>query len=53
MKVVYMSGYTGQSIGCAETFSPNARFLPKPFTREELEEKLREAFERDPVMPRN
>jgi CheY-like chemotaxis protein len=47
MKVVYMSGYTGQAIGCAEAFSPNTFFLPKPFTREVLGEKLREALGRE------
>ncbi|HZR55799.1 MAG TPA: PAS domain S-box protein [Terriglobales bacterium] len=44
MKVVYMSGYTGQSIGNAESFAPDAHFLPKPFTREALGEKLQEAL---------
>ncbi|MCU1299218.1 MAG: hypothetical protein JWO91_3496 [Acidobacteriaceae bacterium] len=44
MRVVYMSGYTGQSIGCSESFAPDAHFLPKPFTREALGEKLREAL---------
>jgi CheY-like chemotaxis protein len=43
-RVVYMSGYTGQSIGCAESFAPNEHFLAKPFTREALGEKLREAL---------
>jgi two-component system cell cycle sensor histidine kinase/response regulator CckA len=49
MRVVYMSGYAGQSIGCAEVFSPNTLFLSKPFTREELGAKLREALGRELV----
>jgi len=45
MKVVYMSGYTGQTIGGQTFLSPGAFFLQKPFTRENLAQKIREALE--------
>jgi two-component system, cell cycle sensor histidine kinase and response regulator CckA len=43
---VYMSGYTGQGIGAQESFEPGSHFLPKPFTRETLTRKVREALDR-------
>ena len=43
-RIVYMSGYTGQSIGRRETFSPNTLFIMKPFTRDDLDRKIREAL---------
>lgn len=50
MKVVYMSGYTGQTIGGQALLNPGAFFLQKPFTRENLARKIREALElRDSV----
>jgi two-component system cell cycle sensor histidine kinase/response regulator CckA len=45
MKVVYMSGYTGQTIGGQTVLNPGAFFLQKPFTRESLAQKIREALE--------
>jgi PAS domain S-box-containing protein len=45
MKIVYMSGYTGQTIGGQTFLSPGAFFLQKPFTRENLAQKIREALE--------
>ena len=45
MKVVYMSGYTGQSIGVQAVFQPGAIFLQKPFTREVLARKVGNAFQ--------
>jgi two-component system cell cycle sensor histidine kinase/response regulator CckA len=45
MKVVYMSGYTGQTIGGQAVLNPGAFFLQKPFTRENLARKIREALE--------
>ena|SRR5579863_14509 len=44
LKVVYMSGYTGQAVGRSAAFSPDAFFLMKPFTREDLERKIRDAL---------
>ena len=44
IKVVYMSGYTGQSVGRSEVFSPNTPFLLKPFSRADLGKKLSAAL---------
>jgi two-component system cell cycle sensor histidine kinase/response regulator CckA len=44
MKVVLMSGYTGQSIGEKEYLERGSFFLQKPFTRESLAHKIREAM---------
>ncbi len=33
MRVVYMSGYTGQGVGTQGPIDPGSDFLPKPFTR--------------------
>ena len=51
-KIVYMSGYTGQSVGRAETFSPNTLFIMKPFTRDDLVGKIQEALQVDCHVPR-
>jgi DNA-binding NtrC family response regulator len=45
LKVVYMSGYAGQSIGENEIFGKNAHYLQKPFSRENLAQKVRDALE--------
>jgi PAS domain S-box-containing protein len=45
LKVVYMSGYTGQTYGGQGVLTPGTLFLQKPFTRESLARKVREAFE--------
>jgi PAS domain S-box-containing protein len=45
MKVVYMSGYTGQSVGGNDAVNPGAFFIQKPFTRENLAQKIRQALE--------
>jgi CheY-like chemotaxis protein len=45
MKVVYMSGYTGQTIDARGSLDPGSIFLQKPFTREELARKVREGLE--------
>ena len=42
MKVIYVSGYTDNTIVHHGVFDTDASFLPKPFSRESLENKLRE-----------
>jgi PAS domain S-box-containing protein len=46
IKLVYMSGYTGQAIGAQVPIEPGSVFLPKPFTRVSLTRKIREALDR-------
>lgn len=46
IRLVYMSGYTGQAVGSLESFEPGSHFLSKPFTRETLTRKVREALDR-------
>jgi len=46
IRVVYMSGYTGQAVGAQGPVEPGSDFLPKPFTREILTRKIREALDR-------
>ncbi|MBZ5696521.1 MAG: PAS domain S-box protein [Acidobacteriia bacterium] len=46
IRVVYMSGYTGQAVGAQGPVEPGSDFLPKPFTREALTRKIREALDR-------
>jgi FixJ family two-component response regulator len=45
LKVIYMSGYTGQGIGNRGADCPTGSFLAKPFTREHLARKVRAALE--------
>jgi two-component system cell cycle sensor histidine kinase/response regulator CckA len=45
LKVVYMSGYAGQTIGENDIFGKNAYYLQKPFSRETLAQKVRDALE--------
>jgi CheY-like chemotaxis protein len=46
IRVVYMSGYTGQVAGTQGPIDPGSDFLPKPFTRAVLARKIREALDR-------
>jgi len=43
LKVVYMSGYTGQAVGQA-LLDPGSIFLQKPFTSGNLARKVREGL---------
>ena len=45
LKVVYMSGYTGQGIGDHGTFAAGTHFVQKPFTRDGLARKVRDALD--------
>lgn len=45
MKIVYMSGYTGQTVGSQGPIESGSFFLAKPFTREALIRKIREALD--------
>jgi len=45
LKVIYMSGYTGQAVGNSGERNAEGQFLPKPFTREALARKIRKALD--------
>jgi two-component system, cell cycle sensor histidine kinase and response regulator CckA len=45
IRVVYMSGYTGQTVGAHGILDPGSLFLQKPFTRDALARKIREALD--------
>jgi two-component system cell cycle sensor histidine kinase/response regulator CckA len=46
VRLAYMSGYTGQAVGSQGPVDPGSVFLLKPFTREVLTRKIREALDR-------
>lgn len=47
--VLFMSGYTGRGIGSQGPLEPGSDFLSKPFTREVLRNKIREALQHPAV----
>src|SRR5580658_1667491 len=49
VRLAYMSGYTGQAGGSQGPIDPGSVFLLKPFTREMLTRKIREALDRSVV----
>ena len=44
MRVIYMSGYTGQGIGNNQSVYADGVFVAKPFTRKTLAQKIRQAL---------
>jgi PAS domain S-box-containing protein len=44
MRVLFMSGYTGQTIHARDVLEQGSFFLPKPFSRKALAEKVKEAL---------
>ncbi len=44
-RIMFMSGYTGQTVGDHGVLAEGSLFLPKPFTRDSLARKVREALE--------
>jgi two-component system, cell cycle sensor histidine kinase and response regulator CckA len=51
MRIVYMSGYTGQAVGSQGPVEPGSFYLHKPFTRQALTQKIREALESQIAAP--
>ncbi len=45
IRVLFMSGYTGQMVGQHGVLAEGSLFLPKPFTRDTLAAKVREALD--------
>jgi len=50
IKVLFVSGYTGQQLG-EEVLEPGSHFLQKPFTRENLTRKVREVLGAPSAVP--
>jgi two-component system cell cycle sensor histidine kinase/response regulator CckA len=49
IKVVYMSGYTGQAVGAHVALEEGSFFLQKPFSRDGLVSKVRQALDSEPA----
>jgi two-component system, cell cycle sensor histidine kinase and response regulator CckA len=47
IRVVFMSGYSAEAVAMHGELSPGAAFLQKPFSVEELTERLRDALEHE------
>jgi len=45
MRVLFMSGYTGQTVGQHGVLAEGSLFLQKPFTRDTLATKIRQALD--------
>lgn len=51
MRIVYMSGYTGQAVGSQGPVEPGSFYLHKPFTRQALMQKIRDALDSQIAAP--
>jgi PAS domain S-box-containing protein len=51
MKTMFISGYTGQRVGEETNLAPGSIFLQKPFSRDQLARKVREALEASAGVP--
>jgi two-component system, cell cycle sensor histidine kinase and response regulator CckA len=45
MRVLYMSGYTAETIGQHGLFDKGSNFIEKPFLSQKLAEKIREVLD--------
>jgi two-component system, cell cycle sensor histidine kinase and response regulator CckA len=50
LRVLFTSGYTGQVVGKGNILQENCHFLPKPYTRSCLSQKIREVLEVHPTL---
>lgn len=48
IRVVFMSGYSSEAVATHGVLSPGSAFLQKPFSVEELVDRLRDALDRGP-----